>query len=118
MSRGSLDPALAQGTHESYLLNHLFTGLLRYDKDGNLAPGMAKEMPTVSEDGLTYTFKLKDDVKWSNGDPVTAKDFEFAWLRALDPNTASLYAFQLYYLKGGEAYNTVERPGVYYVKRC
>lgn len=113
---GSLDPALAQGTHESYLLNHLFTGLLRYDKDGNLAPGMAKEMPTVSEDGLTYTFKLKDDVKWSNGDPVTAKDFEFAWLRALDPNTASLYAFQLYYLKGGEAYNTVERPGVYYVK--
>lgn len=113
---GTLDPALSQGTHESYLLNHLFTGLLRYDKEGNLAPGMAKDMPTVSEDGLTYTFTLKDDVKWSNGDPVTAKDFEFSWLRALDPETASLYAFQLYYVKGGEAYNTVERPGVYYVK--
>lgn len=113
---GTLDPALSQGTHESYLLNHLFTGLLRYDKEGNLAPGMAKDMPTVSEDGLTYTFTLKDDVKWSNGDPVTAKDFEFSWLRVLDPETASLYAFQLYYVKGGEAYNTVERPGVYYVK--
>ncbi|WP_455256841.1 ABC transporter substrate-binding protein [Peptoniphilus asaccharolyticus] len=113
---GTLDPALSQGTHESYLLNHLFTGLLRYDKEGNLAPGMAKDMPTVSEDGLTYTFTLKDDVKWSNGDPVTAKDFEFSWLRALDPETASLYAYQLYYVKGGEAYNTVERPGVYYVK--
>lgn len=113
---GTLDPALSQGTHESYLLNHLFTGLLRYDKEGNLAPGMAKDMPTVSEDGLTYTFTLKDDVKWSNGEPVTAKDFEFSWLRVLDPETASLYAFQLYYVKGGEAYNTVERPGVYYVK--
>lgn len=113
---GTLDPALSQGTHESYLLNHLFTGLLRYDKEGKLAPGMAKDMPVVSEDGLTYTFTLKDDVKWSNGDPVTANDFAFAWLRALDPQTASLYAFQLYYIKGGEAFNTVEKPGVYYVK--
>lgn len=113
---GSLDPALAQGTHESYILNHLFTGLLRYDKDGNLAPGMAADMPVVSEDGMTYTFTLKDGVKWSDGEPVTAKDFEYAWLRALNPETASLYAYQLYYVKGGEEYNSVERPGVYYVK--
>lgn len=113
---GTLDPALAQGTHESYILNHLFTGLLRYDKDGKLAPGMAADMPVVSEDGLTYTFTLKDDVKWSNGDPVTANDFAYAWMRALNPETASLYAYQLYYIKGGEAYNSVERPGVYYVK--
>ena len=112
---GSLDPALAQGTHESWILNHLYTGLLTYDKDGKLTDGMAS-MPEVSEDGLTYTFKIKDDVKWSNGDPVTAKNFEYEWLRVLDPNTASDYAYQLYYLKGGEAYNTVEKPGVCYVK--
>lgn len=112
---GTLDPALAQGTHESWILNHLFTGLLAYDEEGNLVPGMA-EMPEISEDGLHYTFKIKDGMKWSNGDPLTAHDFEFAWLRVLDPKTASVYAHQLYYLKGGEAYNSVEKPGVYYVK--
>ena len=112
---GTLDPALAQGTHESWILNHLFTGLLAYDEEGNLVSGMA-EMPEISEDGLHYTFKIKDGMKWSNGDPVTAKDFEFSWLRVLDPETASVYAYQLYYVKGGEAYNSVEKPGVYYVK--
>ncbi|EFI42086.1 peptide ABC transporter substrate-binding protein [Peptoniphilus sp. oral taxon 386] len=112
---GSLDPALAQGTHESWILNHLYTGLLSYDKEGKLVDGMA-EMPTISEDGLTYTFKIKDGMKWSNGDPVTAEDFAYEWLRVLDPETASEYAYQLYYVKGGEAYNTVEKPGVYYVK--
>ena len=81
---GTLDPALAQGTHESWILNHLFTGLLAYDEEGNLVPGMA-EMPEISEDGLHYTFKIKDGMKWSNGDPLTAHDFEFAWLRVLDP---------------------------------
>lgn len=112
---GTLDPALAQGTHESWILNHLFTGLLAYDEEGNLVSGMA-EMPEISEDGLHYTFKIKDGMKWSNGDPVTAKDFEFSWLRVLDPETASIYAYQLYYVKGGEAYNSVEKPGIYYVK--
>lgn len=112
---GTLDPALAQGTHESWILNHLFTGLLAYDEEGNLVPGMA-DMPEISEDGLHYTFKIKDGMKWSNGDPVTAKDFEFSWLRVLDPETAAVYAYQLYYLKGGEAYNSVEKPGIYYVK--
>ncbi|WP_019132730.1 peptide ABC transporter substrate-binding protein [Peptoniphilus obesi] len=112
---GTLDPALAQGTHESWILNHLFTGLLAYDEEGNLVSGMA-EMPEISEDGLHYTFKIKDGMKWSNGDPVTAKDFEFSWLRVLDPETASTYAYQLYYVKGGEAYNSVEKPGIYYVK--
>ena len=112
---GTLDPALAQGTHESWILNHLFTGLLAYDESGEIVPGMA-DMPEVSEDGLHYTFKIRDGMKWSNGDPVTAKDFEFAWLRVLDPETASVYAYQLYYLAGGEEYNAVEKPGVYYVK--
>lgn len=102
---GSLDPALAQGTHESWVLDHVFEGLLKRDVDGNLVAGMAKEYK-LADDEVTYTFTLRDDVKWSNGDPVTAHDFEFSWKRALDPELAADYAFQLYYLKGGEAYNS------------
>ncbi|TFZ41465.1 peptide ABC transporter substrate-binding protein [Soehngenia longivitae] len=104
---GSLDPALAQGTHESWILNNLFEGLMKHDSTGQIVPGMAKEY-TLSEDDLTYTFTLKDDIKWSNGDPVTAQDFEFAWKRALDPELAADYAYQLYYIKGAEAYNSGE----------
>ncbi len=102
---GSLDPALAQGTHESWVIDHTFEGLMKKDKDGNLVGGMAKDY-TLADDGVTYTFELRDDVKWSNGDPVTAHDFEFSWKRVLDVDLGSTYAYQLYYLKNGEAYNT------------
>ena len=112
---GSLDPGLAQSTPEGWVLSHLYTGLLTYDENGDLVEGMS-EMPTVSEDGLKYTFKIKDGMKWSNGDPVTAKDFEYEWVRVLNPETASIYAFQLYHLKGAEDLNTVEKPGIVYVK--
>ncbi len=104
---GSLDPALAQGTHESWILDHTFEGLMKIDKDLKIVPGMAKEYK-MSEDGLNYTFTLRDDIKWSNGDPVTAHDFEFAWKRALDPKLGADYAHQLYYLKNGEKYNSEE----------
>ncbi|AVX19891.1 oligopeptide transport system substrate-binding protein [Carboxydocella sporoproducens DSM 16521] len=100
----TLDPAKATGAPEMTVLNALFEGLTRYDKDGKIAPGMAEKWE-ISEDGTKYTFHLRD-AKWSNGDPVTAKDFEYAWLRALDPKTASDYAYQLYYLKNGEEYNS------------
>ncbi len=112
---GALDPALASGTHDSWVLNHVFEGLMKKTKDGATAPGVAESFE-VSEGGLKYTFKLREDAKFSNGDPVTAHDFEYAWKRVLDPETASNYAFQLYYVKGGEDYNTVEKPGIYYVK--
>lgn len=102
---GSLDPALAQGTHESWILNHTFEGLMKLDQEGKVVPGMASGYE-LSDDDLTYTFTIRDDVKWSNGDPVTAEDFEYSWKRALNPDLAADYAFQLYYIKGGEAYNT------------
>ena len=102
---GSLDPALAQGTHESWILDHTFEGLMKKDQEGNLVEGMAAGYK-LAEDNVTYTFTLRDDVKWSNGEPVTAHDFEFAWKRVLQPELASTYAYQLYYLKNGEAYNT------------
>lgn len=104
---GSLDPALATGTHDSWPMQHMFEGLMKYNEKGEVVEGMAKEMK-VSDDGLKYTFILRDDAKWSNGDPLTAQDFEFAWKRVLDPETASEYSYQLYYLKNGEAYNNGE----------
>ena len=102
---GSLDPALAQGTHESWTLEHIFEGLMKRDQEGDLTYGMAKDY-ILADDDVTYTFTLRDDIKWSNGDPVTAYDFEYSWKRALDPELAAEYAYQLFYLKGGEAYNT------------
>ncbi|WP_260399034.1 peptide ABC transporter substrate-binding protein [Peribacillus simplex] len=102
---GSLHPANAQGTHESWILEHTFEGLTKKTEEGKIVPGVAESWD-ISEDGLTWTFKLKKGLKWSNGDPLTANDFEYAWKYALKPETAADYAYQLYYLKGGEAYNS------------
>ncbi|MFP3359244.1 ABC transporter substrate-binding protein, partial [Planococcus sp. SIMBA_143] len=84
----------------------VFEGLTRLDPEGNPEPAMAENID-VSEDGLTYTYTLRD-AQWENGDPVTADDFEYAWKWALDPENASDYAYQLYYIEGAEAYNTGE----------
>ncbi|MFD1957895.1 peptide ABC transporter substrate-binding protein [Paenibacillus thailandensis] len=103
----TLDPALVQDNVSSTVVNGLFEGLTRKDAQGNTIPGVAEKWE-VSEDGLTYTFHLRDS-KWSNGDAVTAGDFEFAWKRALDPALKpepSTYAYQLYYIKGAEEFNT------------
>ncbi len=101
---GSLDPALAQGTHESWVLDHIFEGLMKKSADGEIVGGMAEKYK-LAEDELTYTFTLRDDITWSNGEPVTAHDFEYSWKRALKPETAAYYAYQFYYIKGGQAYN-------------
>ncbi|MFT4417225.1 peptide ABC transporter substrate-binding protein [Fredinandcohnia humi] len=101
---GSLHPGIAQGTHDSWILEHAFEGLTKKTQEGEIVAGVAKEWK-ISDDGLTYTFTLRDDAKWSNGDPVTAHDFEYAWKFALNPETASTYAYQLYYIAGGAEYN-------------
>ncbi|AEB30709.1 dipeptide-binding protein DppE [Carnobacterium sp. 17-4] len=74
-------------------MNNVFEGLITYDLDGNLVPGNAATMPEVSGDGLTYTFTLREDANWSNGTPVTADDFVFAWKRMVDPENGSGYAY-------------------------
>ncbi|BAU29117.1 oligopeptide transport system substrate-binding protein [Aneurinibacillus soli] len=101
---GSLHPAKAQGTHESWPLRHLFVGLTMKDPDGKVVPGAAKKWD-ISSDKKTYTFHLRVGQQWSNGDPVTAQDFEFAWKHVLNPATASDYAYQLYYIEGAQVYN-------------
>jgi len=100
----SLHPGLANDTTSGTVLRNTFEGLTRIGMDGKPELAMAEDYE-VSEDGTVYTFKLRD-AKWSNGDPVTAHDFEYAWKWALDPKNESQYAYQLYYLKNGEAANT------------
>ncbi len=73
-------------------LNNAMEGLYRLGKNSKIEPGVA-EKTTVSDDGMTYTFELRKDAKWSNGDKVTAKDFVYSWQRTVDPKTASQYAF-------------------------
>ncbi len=98
------DPRKATGIPEFTMLLNLFDGLMRYNLQGQLVPSIAEKYE-VSDDGLTWTFHLRD-AKWSNGEPVTAYDFEYSWKSALSPEINSEYAYQLYYLKNGEAYNT------------
>ncbi|WP_238884882.1 peptide ABC transporter substrate-binding protein [Clostridium sp. YIM B02551] len=100
----TLDPALNSAVDGAIVLVNTFEGLMKLDEKDKPIPGVAEKYD-VSADGLTYTFHLRDS-KWSDGSAVTAKDFEYAWLRALDPATAAEYAYQMYYIKNGEAFNT------------
>jgi oligopeptide transport system substrate-binding protein len=98
----SLDPQKSNAAPSFTVESHVFENLVRRTR-GETIPGAAESWD-VSEDGLTITFHLRDS-KWSDGKPVTAQDFEFAFLRLLDPKTAAEYAFALYYLVGAEDYN-------------
>ncbi|TDQ67431.1 oligopeptide transport system substrate-binding protein [Maritalea mobilis] len=88
----TLDPQLNEDVSGSDILRDLFEGLLNQDAKGNLIPGVAESWE-ANDDNTVYTFKLRDDAKWSNGDPVTAGDFVYAWQRAADPATASPYSW-------------------------
>ncbi len=86
----TLDPQLNSAADGGHIINNTYEGLMR-EVDGEIVPGIA-ESYTVSEDGLVYTFKLRES-KWSDGQPLTAKDFEFAWKRGANPETASEYMY-------------------------
>ncbi|APX24644.1 MULTISPECIES: peptide ABC transporter substrate-binding protein [Salipiger] len=100
----SVDPQIVEDTDGSDVVRDLFEGLLNQDENGELVPGVATDWE-VSDDKMTYTFHLRDDAKWSNGDPVTAGDFVYAWRRAADPATASPYQWfiSLMSLENGDA---------------
>ena len=88
----SMDQHIATDGLSFEVIAATIEGLYTLDADGNAIPAIAKSYD-VSEDGLVYTFHLREDAKWSNGEPVTANDFVYAWRRLVDPNTASEYAF-------------------------
>jgi oligopeptide transport system substrate-binding protein len=101
----NLDTAKLIDDSSVKIVTNVMEGLMRLDKDNRPVPGMAADFPKVSADKKTYTFQLRD-AKWSDGKPVTAYDFEYAWKRALNPETKSAYAFILYPIQGAEEYHT------------
>ncbi|WP_315080882.1 peptide ABC transporter substrate-binding protein [uncultured Clostridium sp.] len=99
----TLDPALNASLDGGIVLGNVFEGLCKLDNNDKAIPGMAESWD-VSNDGTVYTFHLRDS-KWSNGDPVKASDFEYAWKRVLNPELAAEYAYQMTYIKGADGYN-------------
>ncbi|HAS6305862.1 TPA: oligopeptide ABC transporter substrate-binding protein OppA [Vibrio vulnificus] len=93
----SLDPHKTEGVPESNVIRDLLEGLVNQDANGNVIPGVAESWETT--DNQTFTFHLRKDAKWSNGDPVTAQDFVYSWQRAVDPATASPYSWYMEYTK-------------------
>ena len=87
-----LDPALNSSVDGACLAANSFGGLYTYDAEGQLAPNFATEY-TVSDDGLTYVFTMREGLKWSDGSDLTAKDFEYSWKRAANPETAADYSY-------------------------
>jgi oligopeptide transport system substrate-binding protein len=105
----TLDPALVSGQLEGRICAALYEGLARRDSRGKSVPGAAESW-AISPDGKTYTFTLRPDLKWSNGDSVTAEDFRYSWLRALNPATGSPYAEILYFIRGAEDFQAGRGP--------
>ncbi len=89
----TMDTALITDINSSNYLGHVIEGLLRIDEEGNPVPAIAADEGVISEDGLTYTYTLRDDAVWSNGDPVTANDFVYAMQKLVDPDTGASYSY-------------------------
>lgn len=99
-----LDPHVVTGIPEWHIIMALFEGLVsKHPADLSIQPGVAESWD-ISEDRRTYTFHLRADARWSNGDPVTAGDFAYSWRRALTPGLGNPYAYMLYYIRNAEAF--------------
>ena len=105
----TLDPQKASTTYEAHILRDLFEGLVMADAKADLIPGVAESW-TISDNGTVYTFRIRPDAVWSNGDRVTADDFVYGFRRLQDPETAAEYASMLYVVKNAEAVNTGKLP--------
>jgi extracellular solute-binding protein family 5 len=101
----SIDPQLSTDIVGSTVNELISEGLLRRNADGKPTPGLAEKWESTP-DGMKWTFHLRDGIKWSNGDPITANDFKAAWMRILEPKTGSQYAYMLYPIKNAEEFNT------------
>jgi oligopeptide transport system substrate-binding protein len=95
----SLDPGLASDTTSADVISNIMDPLVKLDEDLNPVPNLAESWET-SEDGKTVTFTLRDDGRWTNGDPVTAADFEWSWKRTISPDLAADYAYQFFGIVG------------------
>jgi oligopeptide transport system substrate-binding protein len=104
----SLDPGLATDVTSSNILLNIMDPLVLLGDDLEPVPGLAESWD-VSKDGTTVTFHLRSDGKWTNGDPVTAEDFEWSWKRTISPELAADYAYQFYGIVGAADYNACEK---------
>ena len=100
----TLDISKATDSKSFLVLGNILEGLTTLDKDGNVVPAIAESW-TQSEDGKTWTFNIRKDAKWSNGESITAKDFEYSFKRTLNPDTASQYGYLFNDIVGAEDYN-------------
>ncbi len=100
----SIDPALSTTVDGGSIVIACFEGLTSLDENDLPVAGVAESWD-VNENKTLYTFHLRKDAKWSDGQPVTANDFDYAWNRALHPDTAAEYAYQLFYIKNAPEYN-------------
>lgn len=102
----SLDPAIITSQADGRIVQTIFEGLTRYNPvDATAEPGLAERWD-ISEEKKVYTFHIRENAKWSTGERITAHDFVYSWLRVLNPDTASDYAGNLYYIKGAEDFNS------------
>jgi oligopeptide transport system substrate-binding protein len=101
----SIDPARTTELISGALIQHVFEGLTATGANMEILPGVAERWD-ISEDGLTYDFHLRDDAEWSDGRPVTAHDFAYAWERVLTPETGAQYANLFWVIEGAEEFNT------------
>ena len=99
----TMDPTLNNSSGAGTMILNAFEGLMVLDENDQAVEGTAESME-VSEDGLVYTFKIREDAKWSDGEAVTADNFKYSWLRALNKETAAEYAYQLFYIKNAEKF--------------
>jgi oligopeptide transport system substrate-binding protein len=133
----TLDPHKTSTVAESHILRDLYEGLVIHNMKGEVVAGAAESW-SISADGKTYTFKLRANAKWSNGDPVTAQDFAYSLRRIMHPETAAKYANILYPIRNAESFNkgkgakeedigvkaldqrtleiTLERPAAYFLE--
>jgi oligopeptide transport system substrate-binding protein len=105
----SLDPGLAADTTSANVIRNLMDPLTVLDENLVAQPNLAESWDE-SEDGTVYTFTLREDGRWTNGDPVTAEDFVYSWKRTLSPELAADYAYQLYGIVGAQEYNGCTPP--------
>ncbi|MEW6304378.1 MAG: peptide ABC transporter substrate-binding protein [Verrucomicrobiota bacterium] len=102
----SLDPAIITGQPDARVVGALFEGLTRFNPRTAAPEPALAERWEISPDGTVYTFYLRTNAVWSTGEPIVAEDVVYSWRRVLNPETASDYAGQLYFVKNAEAYNT------------
>ncbi len=95
----TMDPAINSSVDGASMIFHAFEGLYRWNINNEVEPACAESV-AISDDGLTYTFTLREGLTWSDGSPITAEDFVYAWTRAVDPNTAADYGYMFEVIAG------------------